>query len=211
MSCGSLWRPDRRLRWPPCSAGPIDRNRVSVSRSSCAGRTRIGRLRRRTWYRVLVVGLLSRAGESWRSREGAARRAAREANVQRGRLRPSLWGQVGLRKKVSHPARFAASPPPLRGTARSGYRYVVETFWRARQIFSGVTGIWMSASPRASRTALSTAGVDPMAPASPIPFAPNGLVGVGVTVPASRNDGREVAVGTKEAVSDALTRLPSSS
>src|SRR5690606_18433075 len=41
-SCGSLWRPDRRLRWPPCSAGPIDRNRVSVSRSSCAGRTRIG-------------------------------------------------------------------------------------------------------------------------------------------------------------------------
>ena len=43
-------------------------------------------------------------------------------------------------------------------------------------------------------TAFSTAGVDPMVPASPIPLAPSGLIGVGVSLATSSNEGSSVAV-----------------
>ncbi len=44
----------------------------------------------------------------------------------------------------------------------------------------------------ASTTALTTAGVEPMVAASPIPLAPSGLKGVGVTVSAVVKAGRVV-------------------
>ena len=40
------------------------------------------------------------------------------------------------------------------------------------------------------------AGVDPTVPDSPIPFAPNGFSGVGVSVRAVSKLGRSVALGT---------------
>ncbi len=49
----------------------------------------------------------------------------------------------------------------------------------ARHTRSGVQGIWMSLMPRwrtASTTALTTAGVDAMVPASPTPLVPRVLV-----------------------------------
>ena len=51
--------------------------------------------------------------------------------------------------------------------------------WIARHTRSGVHGIWMSLTPRwrtASTTALTTAGVEAMVPASPTPLVPSVLV-----------------------------------
>ena len=45
------------------------------------------------------------------------------------------------------------------------------------QMRKGVAGIAMSLTPRASVTALMTAGGEPIAPASPQPFMPNGFAG----------------------------------
>ena len=47
----------------------------------------------------------------------------------------------------------------------------------------------------ASITAFQTAGVAPIAPASPMPFAPNGLRGVGVCVRSVSKFGRSPALG----------------
>ena len=55
----------------------------------------------------------------------------------------------------------------------------------ARQIRSGVQGIWMSLTPNgrtASRMALTTAGVAAIVPVSPTPFTPSGFVVDGLTV-----------------------------
>ncbi len=55
----------------------------------------------------------------------------------------------------------------------------------ARQTFSGVSGVSRCSTPKgrsASITALTTAGVEPMVAASPIPLTPSGLTWVGVTV-----------------------------
>ncbi len=55
----------------------------------------------------------------------------------------------------------------------------------ARQIFSDVSGMSMCLTPSgesASMTALTAAGVEPMVPASPMPFTPRGFVFVSVTV-----------------------------
>ena len=68
-----------------------------------------------------------------------------------------------------------------------------------RQIFSGVAGMsrWvMPNGERASTTALTTAGVEPMVPASPMPLAPSGLRGVGVTVRSSSKGGKSTARGS---------------
>src|SRR5207248_10466035 len=57
--------------------------------------------------------------------------------------------------------------------------------WMARHTRSGVQGISMWRTPRwatASTMAFCTAGVEPMVPDSPIPLAPNGFSGVGVSV-----------------------------
>ncbi len=59
----------------------------------------------------------------------------------------------------------------------------------ALHTFSGVKG------RRASTTAFQTAQADPVVPDSPIPLAPSGLLGVGVTVWAVRNPGRSAAEG----------------
>src|SRR5216683_1798337 len=61
----------------------------------------------------------------------------------------------------------------------------------ARQIRSGVAGVSRWRTPRwarASTTALYTAGMDPMVPDSPTPFAPSALAKVGVSIGTSSND-----------------------
>ena len=66
-----------------------------------------------------------------------------------------------------------------------------DTPWIARQTASGVSGMSMCRTPRwesASTTALCTAGVDPIVPDSPMPFAPMGLRRVGVSVFDASND-----------------------
>ena len=45
-------------------------------------------------------------------------------------------------------------------------------------------------------TAFCTAGVDPIVDASPMPFAPSGLSGDGVSVERASNDGSSAADGT---------------
>jgi hypothetical protein len=55
----------------------------------------------------------------------------------------------------------------------------------AAQILAGVKGMSRLSIPsgaRASITAFTIAGVDPIVPASPIPFAPRGFSGVAVSV-----------------------------
>lgn len=71
---------------------------------------------------------------------------------------------------------------------------------RIRQTFSGVIGIsrsLVSYPRRASTTALKTAGGVPMQPASPAPFTPRGLLGLGVTVSPVTIAGTSTAVVTK--------------
>src|SRR5262245_28417717 len=61
------------------------------------------------------------------------------------------------------------------------------------QSFSGRTGVSTCVTPNgesASTTALTTAGVDPIVPASPTPLTPIGLTGDGVTVRSSSRFGR---------------------
>ena len=62
----------------------------------------------------------------------------------------------------------------------------------------GVAGMSRWRMPRcdsASHTALCTAGVEPIVPDSPMPFAPSGLRDVGVTVCDTSNDGSSAALG----------------
>src|SRR5207245_11402739 len=69
---------------------------------------------------------------------------------------------------------------------------------RAAHTRSGVRGMSMCRMPRcdsASTTAFWTAGVDPIVPDSPIPFAPRGLVGLGVSVVALRTCGLSPLLG----------------
>jgi hypothetical protein len=47
----------------------------------------------------------------------------------------------------------------------------------------------------ASTTAFCTAGIEPIVPASPIPFAPSGFIGVGVSVDAASKLGSSAALG----------------
>ena len=68
----------------------------------------------------------------------------------------------------------------------------------ARHSRSPLAGISTERTPRcdsASITAFSAAGVEPIVPDSPIPFAPSGLIGVGVSVRTSSNDGSSVGPG----------------
>jgi hypothetical protein len=61
----------------------------------------------------------------------------------------------------------------------------VEASAIARHTRSGVAGMSRCRTPRcasASTTAFWTAGIEPIVPASPIPFAPSGFLGVGVSV-----------------------------
>src|SRR5439155_1479243 len=85
---------------------------------------------------------------------------------------------------------------------------------RARQTRSGVAGISMSWTPngvRASTTALITAGVEAIAPVSPTPFTPSGLLGLGVTVRSTSNERSSAADGTRQFRKELVSQLPSSS
>ena len=69
----------------------------------------------------------------------------------------------------------------------------------ARHTRSGVHGIAMSLTPigrSASTTALTTAGVDAIVPASPTPLVPSGWSGAGLSVRSVTKSGRSAAVGS---------------
>ena len=70
----------------------------------------------------------------------------------------------------------------------------------ARQTRSGVHGIWMSLTPNwrtASTTALTTAGVEAIVPASPTPLVPSVLVSDGVVLWSTSKLIVSAAVGTR--------------
>jgi hypothetical protein len=72
--------------------------------------------------------------------------------------------------------------------------------WTAFQIRSGVQGMRTSFTPNgrsASTTALTTAGVDAIVPASPTPLTPSSLVVAGVTVCSFSKLIVSAAVGTR--------------
>jgi hypothetical protein len=63
-----------------------------------------------------------------------------------------------------------------------------------------VHGIATSATPNgrsASTTALTTAGVEAIVPASPTPLTPSGLLVAGVSVRSVVKSGRSAALGTR--------------
>src|SRR6516225_9964736 len=106
-----------------------------------------------------------------------------------GRGEPQLhgWNQA-------HPAsqRFGAAGEQSQHFLERSRRGVVEGLRNhavlpetSLQIFSGVKGMSMCRTPsgaRASTTEFTTAGEQPMVPASPTPLTPSGLTGDGVTV-----------------------------
>ena len=72
--------------------------------------------------------------------------------------------------------------------------------WIARHTRSGVHGRSTCRTPNgrsASTTAFCTAGVEPTVADSPIPLAPNGFIGVGVSVLCGSNQKRSAAVGIR--------------
>src|SRR3546814_4525184 len=76
---------------------------------------------------------------------------------------------------------------------------------------SGVAGMSMSRTPsgaRASSTALITAGGAPMAPASPQPFTPSGLVAQRVGLMANPTRGRSSARGRQQSISRSEEHTP---
>src|SRR6185436_210298 len=78
----------------------------------------------------------------------------------------------------------------------------------------GEQGISMSLTPRwrtASITALTTAGVDAIVPASPTPLTPSGFVVAGVSVRPVVNDGRSTADGSRYSANEPDSRVPDSS
>src|SRR5262245_32235162 len=71
--------------------------------------------------------------------------------------------------------------------------------WMMRHSFSGRSIMSMCFTPNslnASTAAETMLGVEPSVPASPTPFAPSGLTGVGVTVASSSKRGKSIARGS---------------
>src|SRR5205823_14722056 len=104
-----------------------------------------------------------------------------------------------------------AHPLELRVVARPRH---ARADWIARQTFSPFAGMSTWRTPRcdsASTTAFCTAGVAPIVPDSPMPFAPSSLSGVGVSIGTSSNDGSSAALGKAYATKFPLSGLPSSS
>ncbi len=84
----------------------------------------------------------------------------------------------------------------------------------ARTTASGFVGMSRCRTPRcasASTTAFCTAGIAPIVPASPMPFAPNGLRGVGVSVLAVSKLGSSAALGNAYVVRFDVRSVPISS
>ena len=86
--------------------------------------------------------------------------------------------------------------PAGRATGRAGVPASASRI--ARHTRSDVHGMSRWRTPRwarASITAFCTAGVDPIVAASPMPLAPSGLSGVGVSVERTSKLGSSAAVG----------------
>src|SRR5262249_48962746 len=82
------------------------------------------------------------------------------------------------------------------------------------QIFSGVSGISRWRTPRglnASTTELTTAGEQPIVPASPTPLTPSGFTGDGVTVWLLSIQGIMDALAIAYSMSSRVTSCPLSS
>src|SRR4051812_14013197 len=97
---------------------------------------------------------------------------------------------------------LAEVPEPLGRNAASadGVPLAAPAPLMAAHTRSGEAGMSMSRMPNgcsASMTAFMTAGVDAMVPASPMPFTPIGLVGLGVVVWSVMKLGDSAAVGTR--------------
>ena len=67
----------------------------------------------------------------------------------------------------------------------------------ARHSCSGVNGAPTTTPPNAAVTALATAAGPPIVPASPMPLAPSGFRGVGVSTNAVRSSGASAAVSSR--------------
>src|SRR6202035_2715674 len=81
-----------------------------------------------------------------------------------------------------------------------GCRDHARASWMSDQMRSGRAGISTCLMPngeRASTTALITAALAAIVPASPMPLTPSSLVGLGVTVRSSSNMGISAMVGTR--------------
>ena len=84
----------------------------------------------------------------------------------------------------------------------------------ARHTRSGLSGMSRWRTPRwlsASTTAFCTAGVLPTVADSPMPLAPSGLSGDGVSVWATSNCGNSAALGMPYSARVDVSGLPSSS
>src|SRR5262245_24685975 len=89
------------------------------------------------------------------------------------------------------PRHFTPVQPPLGWFSRRETEE--ETADQTRSGVSGVSRWWMPRCPRASTTALYTAGIEPIVPDSPMPLAPSSLANVGVSMRTSSNDGSSAA------------------
>ena len=142
-------------------------------------------------------GALGVRGQRFQGRVGRLARAAparpvgARANVRRGPI--SRYTSTGLGRgldlDIGGSGRRALASPKEAKTAGGSRQPTVSppspAVWMARQTFSGEQGISMWRTPRwltASITAFCTAGIEPIVPDSPMPLAPNGFRGVGVSV-----------------------------
>src|SRR5215467_14799798 len=139
-----------------------------------------------------------------------ARPAGRGVAADVGRCQPGhLTDEVGKQQAVFHIRRDLGSVDPNRYL-----HWLALTSLIAAHTRSGLAGMSMCRTPRcdtASMTAFCTAGIDPMVPASPIPFTPSGLMVVGVSLATSSNDVSTSAVTAAQSASVLVSGLPSSS
>src|SRR5580658_9806849 len=122
------------------------------------------------------------SGRIWTDRVDAFRPGAMGPGAKRQCYSVGGLGEVGLARRT------------LSRGENSAYR----PFRMARQMWNGVAGPSNAVTPsgaRASSTALLIAGNSAMAPASPQPFTPSGLVVQRVALKPRSNGGRSSARG----------------
>src|SRR5688572_14708900 len=115
--------------------------------------------------------------------------------VEVGRLRRNLHVLTQRRHDLGVPGLLRERQRGL----RIHHVFPVRARARAAQTRSPLSGMSRWRTPKdfsASTTALTMAGVEPMVAASPMPLAPIGLNGVGVTVWSTVKSGRSSAWGT---------------
>ena len=191
---------DTRLR-PPTAAVPglTGRNptdRILLHTPPVMKKTRLSH-----WQGAVSLALVSRSrampvGDRWPVLPVGARCRApscpqgyaprREPSRRLGSLPPRPCGprcRCEHRRSLAPAQSEPLAVPPGRGSPRLAGASAQSCI--ARQTFSGVSGVSRCSTPKgrsASITALTTAGVEPMVAASPMPFTPSGFTGVGVTV-----------------------------